>query len=298
MREKNILLILILCIFFSCGNDGNDSNVIGPEDDQEVNNVQIDSEKIDALIESFPSPIEMAATIEDMEVPYSKKNLVPTETAADFDSNFDKALGLGMLSADLGYLNVYERKNAIVEYLTSIKRIADDLDVDQFFDFQTLKRLATNSANLDSLMFLSVTSYHDMDENLRQTRRSDLSALMITGVWLEGQFLACKVNEFKSDKRTEEIIVGQKDIIKELLTVLDYFKDKTSFKDMNKQFNELAALYETVNIELIEGEDKVIMEDSITVIIPGDQSIIHYTPDDVTKISNKIIQIRNNLITL
>jgi hypothetical protein len=298
MRKKYILLISVLFIFFSCGNDKDDSNVIGPEDDQEVTNVEIDSEKIDALIESFPSPIEMAATIEDMQVPYSKKNLVPTETAADFDSNFDKALGLGMLSADLGYLNVYERKNAIVEYLTSIKRLADDLDVDQFFDFQTLKRLATNSANLDSLMFLSVTSYHDMDENLRQTRRSDLSALMITGVWLEGQFLACKVNEFKADKRTEEIIVGQKDILKELLTILDYFKDKASFKDMNKQFHELATLYDNVNIELIEGEDKVMIEDSITVIIPGDQSIIHYTQDDVKKISNKIIQIRNNLISI
>jgi hypothetical protein len=298
MVKKNILLILIFFIFLSCGNDENDSNVIGPEDDQEVNRVEIDSEKIDNLIESFPSPIEMAATIEDMQVPYSKKNLVPTETAADFDSNFDKALGLGMLSADLGYLNVYERKNAIVEYLTSIKRLADALDVDQFFDFQTLKRLATNSANLDSLMYLSVTSYHDMDEHLRQTRRSDLSALMITGVWLEGQFLACKVNEFKSDFRTEEIIVGQKDILKELLTVLDYFKDKASFKAMNSQFNELAGMYENVNIELIEGEDKVSIEDSITVIIPGDHTVIHYTKDDVTKISNKIIQIRNNLISL
>ncbi len=298
MVKNNILIILLLFIF-SCGNDGgDDSNVIGPEDDQNVNRVEIDSEKIDNLIESFPSPIEMAATIEDMQVPYSMKNLVPTEVAADFDSNFDKALGLGMLSSDLGYLNVYERKNAIVEYLTSIKRLADALDVDQFFDFQTLKRLATNSSNLDSLMYLSVTSYHDMDEHLRQTRRSDLSALMITGVWLEGQFLACKVNEFKSDKRVEEIIVGQKEILKELLTVLDYFNDKTAFKEMNKQFYELSALYDNVKIELIEGEDQILKEDSITVIIPGDHTIIHYTQDDVKIISNKIIQIRNNLISL
>jgi hypothetical protein len=298
MVKNNILIILLLFIF-SCGNDGgDDSNVIGPEDDQNVNRVEIDSEKIDNLIESFPSPIEMAATIEDMQVPYSMKNLVPTEVAADFDSNFDKALGLGMLSSDLGYLNVYERKNAIVEYLTSIKRLADALDVDQFFDFQTLKRLATNSSNLDSLMYLSVTSYHDMDEHLRQTRRSDLSALMITGVWLEGQFLACKVNEFKSDKRVEEIIVGQKEILKELLTVLDYFKDKSAFKEMNKQFYELSDLYDNVKIELVEGEDQVIKEDSITVIIPGDHTIIHYTQDDVKIISNKIIQIRNNLISL
>jgi len=297
---KRILLFLTIAVFFiSCGGGDNDDTIVGPDDDNEISRVEIDPEQINSLIESFPSPIEMAATIEDMQVPYSKKNLVPTETAADFDSNFEKALGLGMLSADLGYLNVYERKNAIVEYLTSIKRLADALDVDQFFEFQTLKRLATNSTNLDSLMFLSVTSYHDMDEHLRNTRRSDLSALMITGVWLEGQYLACKVNEFKGDVRTEEIIVGQKDILKELLVVLEFFDDKSRFKTMNQDFNALTTLYDNIEIEFIEGESTITYDqDSIPCIQPGDRTIIHYTQEDLKKISNKIINIRNNLISL
>jgi hypothetical protein len=298
MGKRIVLFILIAAFFVSCGDGGSDE-VIGPnEDDTSGTTVQIDPEQINSLIESFPSPIEMAATIEDLQVPYSKKYLVATETAADFDSNFEKALGLGMLSADLGYLNVYARKNAIVEYLTSIKRLADALDVDQFFEFQTLKRLATNSTDLDSLMFLSVTSYHDMDEHLRNTRRSDLSALMITGVWVEGQYLACKVNEFKSDKRTEEIIAGQKDILKELLTVLEFFNDKSRFKTMNKQFNELLVLFDKVEIEFTEGEDELFYDqDSIPVIIPGDKTLIHYSQEDLKSISDKIINIRNNLIS-
>ncbi len=297
MTKKILFLLSIITFFVSCGDKKGDDTIVGPSDD-EVTRVEIDPEKINGLIESFPSPIEMAATIEDLQVPYSIKYLVPTETAADFDSNFEKALGLGMLSADLGYLNVYERKNAIVEYLTSIKRLADALDVDQFFEFQTLKRLATNSTNLDSLMFLSVSSYHDMDEHLRKTRRSDLSALMITGVWLEGQYLAGKVNQFKSDKRTEEIIVGQKDILKELIGVLDYFKDKPRFSEMNKEFHSLLTLYDNIKITVIEGEDKVLEEDGIQIIIPGEHTEIEYTTEDLNTISNKIIQIRNNLISL
>ncbi len=299
MAKKILLFLSIITIIASCGNGGNDGTIEGPVEDDSINRVEIDPDQINGLIESFPSPIEMAATIEDMQVPYSKKNLVPTETAADFDSNFEKALGLGMLSADLGYLNVYGRKNAIVEYLTSIKRIADALDIDQFFEFQTLKRLATNSTNLDSLMFLSVSSYHDMDEHLRETRRSDLSALMITGVWLEGQYLASKVNQFKSDKRTEEIIVGQKDILKELMTVLDFFNNKARFKKMNKDFSDLSTLYDNVKIEFIEGETTITYDqDSIPLVQPGDRTIIHYTEQDLNKISNKIINIRNNLISL
>lgn len=299
MIKKLIFIFSIAVVFAACGGGGDEETITGPDTQNDVRDVQIDPEKINGLIESFPSPIEMAATIEDMKVPYSKKHLVPTGIAEDFDSNFEKALGLGMLSADLGYLNVYNRKNAIVEYLTSIKRLADALDVDQFFEFQTLKRLATNSNNLDSLMFLSVSSYHDMDEHLRKTRRSDLSALMITGVWTEGQYLACKVNQFKSDKRTEEIIAGQKEILSGLIDVLTFFDNKPKFKKMNTQFRELLKLYDKVEIKLIEGKDKIVYDqDSIPLIIPGEHTDIIYTKEDLNKIQNKIINIRNNLISL
>ncbi|NOZ35324.1 MAG: hypothetical protein GXO80_08500 [Chlorobi bacterium] len=299
MIKKLIFIISVIIVFASCGGGGDDATITGPDTQDTSRAVQIDPAKINGLIESFPSPIEMAATIEDMKVPYSKKHLVPTDVANDFDSNFEKALGLGMLSADLGYLNVYNRKNAIVEYLTSIKRLADALDVDQFFEFQTLKRLATNSNNLDSLMFLSVTSYHDMDEHLRKTRRSNLSALMITGVWTEGQYLACKVNQFKRDTTTEEIIAGQKDIVKELLSVLEFFDNKPKFKKMNDQFRELLKLYDTVEIKVVEGEDKIsYTQDSIQVIEPGEHTEIIYTEENLNKIENKIIKIRNNLISL
>ncbi len=295
-----VFLLLLAGVIYSCGEEADDENVITAEETEDLSRVTLDPSKINALIESFPSPMEMAATIEDMKVPYSKKYLVPTELASDFDSNFEKALGLGMLSADLGYLNVYARKNAIVEYLTTIKRLADALDVDQFFDFQTLKRLATNSTDLDSLMTMSTTSYLGMDRHLRETRRSDLSALMITGVWLEGQYLSCKVNTFKENQKVKEIIVGQKDILKELLTVLDFFKDKARFNPMNESFNELLTLYDEVEIKLIDDkEDQVYYDkDSIQVIIPGEYTEINYTPETFKKISDKIIQIRNNLISL
>ncbi|NPA67559.1 MAG: hypothetical protein GXO50_03010 [Chlorobi bacterium] len=299
MIKKLIFLFSLAIALSSCGGDDDDEVITADDMQDDSRAVQIDPEKINGLIESFPSPIEMAATIEDLKVPYSKKYLVPTEVAGDFDSNFEKALGLGMLSADLGYLNVYARKNAIVEYLTSIKRMADALDVDQFFEFQTLKRLATSSNDLDSLMTLSVMSYHDMDEHLRKTRRSSLSALMITGVWIEGQYLACKVNQFKSDKSTEEIIAGQKEILSGLLDVLTFFDDKPRFKTMNQQFKDLLKLYDKVEIKLIEGEDKITYDqDSIPLIEPGEHTDIIYTEEDLKNIENKIIQIRNNLISL
>lgn len=302
MKLRRIyILILTITILFSCKSD--DEKVIdGPDSVSNQNKETIDSGAIGKIIESFSSPIEMAASIKDMNAPYSKKNLLNTEAVSNFDSNFKKALGLGMLSADLGYLNVYNRTNEIVEYLTVIKRLADDLDIDQYFDFQTLKRLATNNDNLDSLMFLSVMSYNDMDKHLRETRRTDLSALMVTGVWIEGQYLACKINSLTPSEELKNRIGQQRAILSDLVLVLKSFDKSSHFPELIKEFETLQEYYEgvTITVEIGDSEDPegYFDEDSIWVVDPKERSVINITDEQLKDISDQIIKIRNKLISL
>lgn len=297
MYKKTVYIVLVLLFALSCNNGNDDEVIMGPDENKSENKTQPDPEPINRVIESLPSPIEMAATIEDMNVPYSKNYLVASKAADDFDTNFKKAVGLGFYSADLGYLNVYNRTNAIVEYLTVIKRISDDLDVDQFFDFQTLKRLATNSEDLSELMFHSVNSYHRMDEHLRKTKRSDLSALMVTGVWLEGMYLAAKVYEFKADESIRERIGEQKEILGDLIYVINFFKDKPYFPELIKDFDKLKEAYQGVVITTQKGEFKEEIVDGIRVITPNEYTTIEMTDEQFEEITATIIKIRNKLIS-
>ncbi|MEA2042479.1 MAG: hypothetical protein U9N85_07995 [Bacteroidota bacterium] len=296
MFKKALYLIFAAFFVVSCG-DGDDEVIQGPENAGETNEAQLDPAAINRIIESLPPPIETAATIEDMDVPYSKNYLVPSEKADGFDTNFKKAVGLGFYSADLGYLNVYNRTNSIVEYLTVIKRISDDLDVDQFFDFQTLKRLATNSEDLTELMFLSVNSYHKMDDHLRSTKRSDLSALMVTGVWLEGMYLSAKVSKLKKNDKIKDRVGEQKEILGDMLYVLNFFEKKPYFPDLIKDFETLKEAYQDVVIttEQVESKEEVI--DGIVVITPNELTSIHMTDEQFKEISDLIIKIRNKLIS-
>lgn len=298
MTKKIIFLFIVfISVIASCKSDG-DEVIDGP--DTSVTVVKdVDESAVIKIIESFPSPIEMAASIKDMNTPYSKKYLINTDSVTNFDSNFKKSLGLGMLSADLGYLNVYSRTNEILEYLTSIKRISDELDIDQFFDFQTLKRLAANNDNLDSLMFLSVNSYLNMSKHLRDTRRSDLSALMITGVWIEGLYLACKVNELTPSEDLKKRIGGQRAILSDLILILKFFENKAHFATVIKEFEILQEAYEGVTVTIEMGETKGYYDkDSIWIVDPGEKTIINITDEQLLDISNQIITIRNKLISL
>jgi len=89
--------------------------------------------------------------------------------ASRLSTNFAKALKLGILGADLGYLNMYEKTGTEIDVLSSIKKLAEGLNVGQFFDFVAIKRLSLNRSNLDSLLFLSQNSYNQID-NISVTR--------------------------------------------------------------------------------------------------------------------------------
>jgi hypothetical protein len=181
--------------------------------------------------------------------------------------------------------------------LSAIRDLADDLDVDSYFDFQTLKRLATTDESMDSLMFLSVSSYHKMNKHLMETERSHLSALVVTGVWLEGLHLICEVNKFQEDKRLKERIAEQKPIIETLLNILVFYQDKNHFKTLIDDIIRLKVIYDS--IEQIDTNGKVtqtINEDGIPVIDQGSTSELNMSDEHLQQIVSLVDEIRNKTI--
>lgn len=300
MRKQIIvhitLIVALMSIFTSCKNSDNDL-VLTDTTNYDFNPV-IGQESIDEIISSFSSPVEMAATMKSLDVEFSKSYLIdPTETE-DYDTNNKKAFALGVLSADLGYLNIYERTNLIVQYLSAIKRLSDDLRVSQFFDFQTLKRLATSNDNIDSLQFLSVQSFRDMDEYLRQSGRSSLSLLAISGVWLESLYLLTQVANDVSPEEMKERIGEQKVSFELLYGVIQLYKDDPYFLNFQNDLKELKNIYDLVEITYQVGDPQTIVENGNVIIIQTEESVVEMTDDQLNQIIESTDNIRNKLINL
>jgi len=302
MIKNLIYFVLVGFLVFTvsnCNGGGNDDPDI-PKDLLEDDVQTIPEGEIDKIIQSLPSPVEMAALINDVGIPFSKSYLASPEKADDYDTNFKKALGLGVLSADLGYLNVYGQTNEIVNYLASIRKISDDLNIGQFFDFQTLKRLATNNENMDSLMFLSVNSFHQMDDHLRKNNRSNLSALVVTGVWIEGLYLVTQIVKNGSDSKDLKDRIGEQKVIVEMLNkILQVYKvqDK-NFERLAGDFENLKIAYDPIEIKVETGEVTTQEIDGIIVVIPKDKTIVTISDDQLNKIVSLTESIRNKLISL
>lgn len=309
MRHKNIISFfafsLLLFVLAQCKSDNNNNNSniddgkIVLDDTEYFKNIKpSDLDAINQVIEGFASPVEMAAVIQDTEIPFAKKYLVDTKTLDNFETNIKKALGLGLISADMGYLNIYSRTALMVEYLLTIKGLADDLSIGQFFDFQSLKRLVDSSQNMDSLLFMTTNSFFSMDAHLRDNDRSYLSACLVTGVWLEGFYLITQVAKESDNDQLADLIGGQKDILTKLIHIQKVFNEHPDFAKLQSYFEQLETDFKEVSVTTHKTEPiKKVTENGI-IYYPAEYTIIEFSDETLQKIIATTEKVRNQVINM
>lgn len=302
---KNLLLCIItltLVTFISgCGSGGNRGNQFAfPESDSvpAAESEMLSQEAIDDIVQNISSPVEMAILLQALNVPYISEHLASTREAENLSTSFMKAIKLGIYGADLGYLNIYEKTGTAIDNLTTINKLADELRVGQFFDFETLKRLAVNKSNIDSLMYLSVHSYNQMDAYLRQTDRGHLSALMITGVWIEAQYLACEVIKEYPHEELRNRIGEQKIILNDLLLLLRPYKDSSEdYNNLYNDFERIKEVFRGVNISYIAGEPETIEKDGRIVFLQNEESVVDISDEQLSAVIKITGEVRNKIIS-
>jgi hypothetical protein len=291
-------LLLGTCIYVIYINSslGKNENLNVPYDEVNKDVVDIEGEAVKSITENISSPVEIAALIKAMGVPFSMSYLAPTEYTANYNNNYAQAFALGVFSADLGYLNMYNKTGSVLDYLTTIKNMADAIDVGRFFDLSTLKRLASNSSNVDSLKYISVHSFNQMDQSLRQRKRGNLSALIIAGAWLEGIYITVGVARTNPDPKLTDKIGEQKIILADLMTLLMSYAKDPIFKNYVSEFNSIKSKFDEVTITYEQGEPQYVEQNGMLTIIQNDKSIVNMTSKQLNAICETVEGVRNRLI--
>jgi hypothetical protein len=294
---KVFLIIISLVLIVACGN--NNSGAIDMNsliNDSQKGNVEISSESLNEIIGSIPSPIEIAMVIKQSGTPFSEKLLNPQDNASLYSTDLEKALNIGIYGGDLGYINIFEKSYLTVNYLSTVKGLADDINIGQFFDFAMIKRMASNSDKMDSLIYLSTINFNRMDEFLRSQKRSKLSLLMVTGTWTEGLYIASQVAKSNSNKELTDWVGYQKIIINQLLLGLSAYKDEEYFNKIVTDLNLLKEQFDNVTITYEYHEPESIEVDGRLVIVDKSTSIVNISPELITKIGDITGEIRSRLI--
>jgi hypothetical protein len=300
MKGKIFFLLLSILVYCSCRNGSNKSGeFIFPEADtiplSEAE--KLSPEAIADISRNIASPVEIANLLQTLNVPFSQDYLASSIDANKQSTNFGKAIKLGILGADLGYLNMYEKTGSSLDVLSSIRQLAEDIKVGQFFDFESIKRLSQNKSNLDSLLFISIDSYSKIDDYLRNNDRGQLSALMIIGVWIEGQYLATQVVSRFPDKTLSDRIAEQKIILNDLLMLIrPYCNRDNEFKKLCIDLESVKDKYHEVKITYTQGDPVTVEKDGRLEIVQTETSKVEMTDEQLKGIIGITQDLRNRLI--
>jgi len=293
--------MIIVFLGFSCRNSkSKTSEFVFPKSDSiPVSEVEkLSPEAIADISKNIASPVEIANLLQTLQVPFSENYLAQSIDANRQSTSFNKALTLGILGADLGYLNMYEKTGSSLEILSSIRKIAEDLKVGQFFDFESIKRLSKNKSNLDSLLFISIDSYNKIDTYLRANDRGQLSALMIIGVWIEGQYLATQVVNVYPNKMLSDRIGEQKIVLNDLIMLISpYCNRDPEFSSLCKDMQDIKDKYRDIRITYTQGDPVSVEKNGGLTIKQTETSVVTMTKEQLDGLIQLTKNIRDRLIS-
>jgi hypothetical protein len=297
---KKLFLISYVFLLISCDSSKkpNSHELLKNLDDLAVNEPMISDEVISDIIQLIPSPLEISSLIKEVGSKYDKSFLNLPDNTSKYNNNYRKALNLGIYGTDLGYTNIYEQNQDALFYLNSIKDLADGLNIGQFFDFSTIKRLATNSKNIDSLLYITTRNFNNINHYLQDQRRANLSILLLTGGWLEALHISCQVYK-KNSTSTElrERIGEQKIILENIVLLLSFYNSSDpNIEVLLADIKELQDVFRNIDIIQIYRESTFKEVDGVLVIVDNSESKINITDKDVEDITRVTESIRKKII--
>lgn len=301
MFMRILLVGLILAILTACGSGKKTDEQAFLEnlDSAKTEGPTISEEVIGDILQSIPSPLEISVLLKESGKKYNASYLNSPDNTSKYNSNYKKALNLGIYGTDLGYTNIYEQNQDGVKYMASIKELANGLSIGQFFDIETIGRLATNSKNLDSLLLITTQNFNTINHYLQTQGRANLSVLFLTGGWLEAVHITCGVAAANPEnKQLSETIGEQKIILENIILLLSFYKDTDqNMASLLNDLQQLKAIYDKVKITYTYKESTFEVVDGVMVIKDNSTSTIEITPEDIASIQSTIASIRTKIIS-
>lgn len=294
MKINRFLFLGLLSIgIVACTNsdddkkDSIDAEIIDPASSLNTN--------FDGKIFSIPSPIQTALLIKNTSKTYYGEMLNPISNVDKYDTEFSRALNLGIYGADLGYASLYDQKGDAINYLATVEKITSVLGLEGAFDKTFMKRYERNITNQDSMMLVVSDAFKKADLFLKNSNRKSTSSLILTGGWIESMHFACQLTTKTSNSEFKIRIGEQKQTLLTIIEILkEYNKMGTNdllisqMKDLLVSFEEIKMNYTYVEPETNAGNKTTTLKHSISF------EISEQTLKDIT---NKITSIRTSIIS-
>ncbi len=245
----SVIMLSSLFLFQTRCNSNSSSKNDTVNLDKSVNKTDKAYAKAKKIFFSLPSPSETASILEMAGLKYSPEFLNSPNNASNYIGNKSMALNLGIFSADLSYVSVYEQSQATVNYMSACKELADGLHITQAIDDSVLIKIKSNMNNKEKVLTIVSETFLNSNAYLQENQRSEIAAMMMVGGWMEMLYIAINLSE-KSKNKNEDVmnrIVEQRMSMEDLLGLLELYRENKEVSSLIADMENLKSTFEKMD---------------------------------------------------
>jgi hypothetical protein len=292
---KALFLLLFFGLLFSCSKDKKDEEA----DQQQVTHQSIDTSavllKYNETVFTLPSPYQATITIRNQNIDFNKSLLNQVENYKNYTTSFKQALNIGIYGTDLGYLSLYDQSTESISYFTAIKKLSDDLGINDAVDPEKLHTIERNIKDQDSLLYFLSNTYRLFDSYLKENNRKEIGALIIAGGWIESIYILSQTLIETNDRALINRLGEQKHPLDNLIELLSsYYYNSDKYTQLIDALVDLAYEFDGIIYNYYYEEPEVYSDKKLTVIKSSSNVVI--SEYHLRTIANKVAKIRQNII--
>lgn len=229
-------------------------------------------QKVRDVIYPLPTAFEVTEMINKVEASYIIGLSNETSNVDKYFTDKDRAINLGVYSADLSYASTYNMKQEVMNYMDASQNLVVEIGITGAFSVDFVDQVEKNIDNKDVLVDLITGSFYDTYEYLVKNNKEDLSLLVLAGTWVEAMYISCNISEtVYNNPELVKIILHQKSSLNELIKLLAPHNEHETIQSILTDLKPIKEIYDRV-------DEKSITESQLKSII-----------QQVSSIRNKII---------
>jgi len=245
---------------------------------------------------SLPSPYQAAYIIHQHEVNFSSELLNDPERYRRYNTSFKKALNLGVYGTDLGYLNIFNRDQALHSYLKVFKSLAGDLGLQNALSPAELETIEKSFMTGDSAVYHLSNSYRQFDAYLKEQNRQKMGALILAGGWIESNYILSRIILESNERQLINRLGEQKYVLENLIELLSsYYYEANRYTELVDALVDISYEYDGVIYNYYYKKPVVKGEQKLTIIRSTSNVVI--SEYHIRTISKKLSELRNKIVS-
>jgi len=204
-----VAVIITMMLAGACQSGQKGSPVLIQDVDEVSSSAGLES--FNQIIHLYPSPAEMLSVIDMTELSFDASLLNPIERADQYFDSQLRTYALGIYMTDLAYTALFLRHEESLDYLETVKSLAEELNINEAVDESMIEKVRNNVESLDSLYNISNEAFINILSFCERNEESNTVVMLSAGAFIESLYLAVHmIDDYETADKLLQHLADQK----------------------------------------------------------------------------------------